>query len=470
MKKLKKILICLLLAVAMIPSAGIVSLKASASESAQVLFNKTTFSAEVDAILDEYVEYDYRMPGTEDERQAAAYIKDYLDKLCNENSNFIPKNDNHVKNGVQTFTFDSVFDLRYQTSQNIVYTTNFDGLDKKVILGCHYDAFALKVDQETNEVKYIETEGINGSAASVATLLAFAKNLKFMTLNYNVEIVFFGAGESNNAGSKVYSQGISKDEAKDILCMINFDEIAYGKELYFYSNEISTKAEEFVVEIIKNKGSKINKVDVVNLNKTIIYENDVLGFGYTHMGIQSDNVNFMKLGITTFNFFAGDYSDGLIAGKCEYLNDDNITFTENDNRTYIAATQTADYVFNNAYEVFKTVGHILTDFDFMNVMKAAAGDANWVYTIFANQNLVTYMTVFAFIALLVVAMYIYYKLSVRAYHSNVEVEFLSSVVKICEQIDETGQDPNVAKAVSQVIARDIKKDKTLKSKKKKKDS
>ena len=106
----------------------------------------------------------------------------------------------------------------------------------------------------------------------------------------------------------------------------------------------------------------------------------------------------------------------------------------------------------------------------MTVMKASSGDANWVYTIFANKTLATYMTVFAFITLLVVAMYIYYKLSIKAYHANVEVEFLSSVVKICEQIDETGQDPNVAKAVSQVIARDIKKDKTLKSKKNKKDS
>lgn len=467
MKKLKKILVCLLLAVLVIPSAGIVRAKASASEPAQNLFTKSTFSAEVNAILADYVQYDYRMPGTEDEKQASVYIQNYLNLI----PNLIPKNDNHVKNGVQEFYFDSLFDLRYKKSQNIVYTTNIDGLDKKVILGCHYDAFALKTNEESGEVEFVESEAVNGSAASVATLLAFAKNLQYMTLNYNVEIVFFGAGESKNAGSKVYSQGISSDEAKDILCMINLDEIAYGNELYFYSNEISTDAEKFVVDVIKEKNTKIKKVDVVNLNKTLIYdEDDVLGLGYTHMGLASDNVNFMKLGITTFNFFAGDYGKGLVAGKCEYLDDDNITFTPNDNLAYIADTHTADYLASNMYEVFKTIGYVLTDFDFMTIMKGAQGDANWLYTIFANQNLATYMTVFAFMALVVVAMFIYYKLSVRAYHADVEVEFLSSVVKICEQIDETGQDPNVAKAVSQVIARDIKKDKTLKSKKNKKDS
>ena len=466
MKKLKKILACLMLVALIVPSAGIVKAKASASEPTQTIFTKSTFAAEVNAILADYVSYDYRMPGTDDEKQASVYIQNYLNLI----PNLIPKNDKHVKNGVQTFKFDSKFDLRYQTSQNIVYTTNMDGLDKKVILGCHYDAFAVKTNQETGETDFIETEAVNGSAASVATLLAFAKNLQYMTLNYNVEIVFFGAGESDNAGSKIYSQGISKDEAKDILCMINLDEIAYGNELYFYSNEISTRADKFVVDVIAEKNTKVKQVDVVNLNKVVLDTDNVLGLGYTHLGLASDNVNFMKLGITTFNFFAGDYSQGLVAGKCEYLDFDNITFTENDNLSYIAETQNSDYLVSNMYEVFKTIGYVLTDFDFMRTMKLAEGEADWVYTIFANQNLAIYMTVFAFLALVVVAMYIYYKLSVKAYHANVEVEFLSSVVKICEQIDETGQDPNVAKAVSQVIARDIKKDKTLKSKKNKKDS
>ena len=462
MKNLKKIFICLLLAIAIVPSFMVACIKASATNAPVSIFTKPTFTAEINAILADYVQFDERTPGSSDEKQAAAYIQNYLDSL----TYLKAKNDSHTKDGVQTFQFESKFDGRYKTSQNIVYTTDTLGYEKKVVLGCHYDAVAFKTNQETGVMEFVASESVNGSAASVALLLAFAKNLEQFSLNYNVEIVFFGAGESNNAGSKVYSQGISKNEAQNILCMINFDELAYGSHLYFYSDEVNTSAQDFVTDIVDRKGIQIDEIDVTNLNK-VTYVNDELGLGYTHFALQSDNVNFMKLGITTFSFFAGDYNQGLVAGKCEYLNADNITWTDSDNRNFIASAQTADYMSTNLYEVFKAVGYILTDFDFMNVMKTSAGEASWVYTLFANTTLVTYLTLFAFIALLIVAMYVYYKLSIKAYHANVEVEFLSSVVKICEQIDETGQDPNVAKAVSQVIARDIKKDKTLKSKKKK---
>ena len=72
-----------------------------------------------------------------------------------------------------------------------------------------------------------------------------------------------------------------------------------------------------------------------------------------------------------------------------------------------------------------------------------------------------------FIVFVIIAMYIYYKLSIKAYNANVEVEFLSSVVKISEQIDQNGLDANVPKVVSQVLANDIKKDKIIKRRRKK---
>ena len=80
---------------------------------------------------------------------------------------------------------------------------------------------------------------------------------------------------------------------------------------------------------------------------------------------------------------------------------------------------------------------------------------------------VAYLTLCALIVFIVVAMFVHYKLSIKAYHANVEVEFLSSVVKISEQIDQTGIDPSVPKVVSQVVAHDIKKDKIIKRRRKK---
>ena len=49
------------------------------------------------------------------------------------------------------------------------------------------------------------------------------------------------------------------------------------------------------------------------------------------------------------------------------------------------------------------------------------------------------------------------------------MEFLSSVMKISDQIDKNGKDDTVAKVVSQVIANDIKKEKVIKVKRQKKD-
>ena len=75
----------------------------------------------------------------------------------------------------------------------------------------------------------------------------------------------------------------------------------------------------------------------------------------------------------------------------------------------------------------------------------------------------------AFVVFVAVAMYIYHRLNIKSYYARIEPEFLTSVVKITESIDENGLDVNVAKVVSRVIAKDIKKDKIIKVKRKKKE-
>ena len=86
---------------------------------------------------------------------------------------------------------------------------------------------------------------------------------------------------------------------------------------------------------------------------------------------------------------------------------------------------------------------------------------SWFYSIFGNQKLIIMLTAIVFFVILAIAIYIHYKLTVKSYYANVEMEFLSSVVKITEHIDGEGKDKNVPKVVSQVIANDIKKNKTL---------
>ena len=58
------------------------------------------------------------------------------------------------------------------------------------------------------------------------------------------------------------------------------------------------------------------------------------------------------------------------------------------------------------------------------------------------------------------------RFSIKSYDARIEPEFLSTIVSISQNIDESCKDENVPKAVSQVVAYDIKKDKTIIDKKK----
>ena len=249
--------------------------------------------------------------------------------------------------------------------------------------------------------------------------------------------------------------------------MININQVALGTNLYFYMNEISTKTSDYIETVVYDNRIDIQKVNTAHLNKVVAGANSELGLDYTHIALDSDNANFMKAGIETINIFAGDYSEGVVIGRSEFAGSDLLTYTANDNIDYIYNTYRDYSIEANLFEVYKGIVYTLTDFDFVSVFESAKGSTTWFYNIFANQNLVLYLTVVVFLVFVIIALFIYYKLSIKAYHANIEVEFLSSVVKISDQIDRTGADQNVAKVVSQVIANDIKKDKVIKVKPKK---
>lgn len=468
MKKIFKFFVFVLALMISIPAAFATSIKASAATT-NVVTSYSNFASTVNSIIAEYAIFSERFAGSENEKVASEYIKAYLDN----NTSLVARNDAYVKDGVQTFEFESIFSGEFETSQNIIYTLKANKVtDKKIIIGCHYDAVAydLNVNSQTYG-KVIASESINGSAASVATMLAIATYLSAENLDFNVEFVFFGAGESDKAGSNYYATGITEENKQNIICMINLSQIAYGENLYFYMNEISTKAESFVEQVNYDNRVGIEKVNTAHLGKILLQEefSDYLGLGYNHVAIDSDNVNFMKEGIETINIFAGDYSNGVILGRQEFSGDNLITYTANDNITYILENK-KDYVISEKlYEVYKSIFVLINADGFVSTFEESAGSTDLFYKIFANSNLVLYLTAVVFIILVVVAMYVYYKLSIKAYHANIEMEFLSSVMKISDQLDQNGKDDNVAKVVSQVIANDIKKDKVIKVKQKKKD-
>lgn len=469
MKKILKTLLVVLVVVIAMPAvlASGINAKTSASTT-QAVISYSTFESEINSILGEYIRFDERLAGSADEKDASEFIASYLENT----HKLVARNDTYVKNGVQTFEFESSFSGKFETSQNLIYTLkSTKATDKKIIIGCHYDALAY--DYNLNSETYgqrVATEGVNGSAGSVAMVLALANYISAENLEYNIEFVFFGAGESNRAGSKFYTNGISEKDKENIICMINISQIAYGKNMYFYMNEISTKTSKFVENVTYENRVDISKINVARLNKVLVdTEDSELGLNYTHVALDSDNVNFMKAGIETISIFSGEYEDGIVIGRQEFSGNNLITYTSNDNLSYIAENRQGYSVAENLFKAYSAICTTILDSEFVSTFEAGKGSTNWFYKIFANENLVLCLTAVVFIVLIIVAMFVYYKLSVKAYYANVEMEFLSSVMKISDQIDKDGTDDKVAKTISQVIANDIKKDKSIKTKHKKDD-
>ena len=460
MRKIKSLLFSLVLAVVMIFGGFAVKMPVADASNFQLNYNE--YSEKVQTILGEFCVFRERTAGSKVEKDAGTYIRDYL--LTNA-TKVIAKNDASTEQGIQEFKFVSDYTGLYETSQNIIFEYKSSvKTNKKVILACNYDA-PFKYDEETGEYVTYNNDALNVSAGGVAALMILAETLPNYNLGFNLEFVFFGAGESSFAGSDFYLNGLSSEDEKDVLCVINIDKVALGTNLYFYMDEVKTSFSKYVSSVVS---SFTKEIDLSHLNKTEFVYND-LGLGYSHIALESDNVNFMKRGIATINLFAGDYETGIVLGRNEYNGKELISYTDNDTLEYINKNLGSEEIADNLYMVNSAIETLLNDANFERNAAKSYGKTNWFYKIFANEELVLWLTIVAFVVVLIVSMYIYNKLTFKSYYANVEVEFLSSVVKISDHVEKGPESKEVAKVIGQVLANDIKKNKTLKPEKKKKE-
>ena len=430
--------------------------KANASFSGQ-------FSSEIDMILKDYVVYTNRVAGSDNEKEASNYIINYL----NNNTDCVPCNTVGVDNGIQTFYFTSAFDGEYYSSRNIIYNYNTTAkTDKKVIICCSYDSVAFKVSSFGTITELVETEGVNGSAGSVALLLAFAKYLPQYDFDFNIQFIFFGAGESNNAGSEFFVQGISEDDAKDILLTINLDNVAVGKNLYFYVDEIENDFSKYAASFSDENNYRVQKVSSANIGKMTLYQSSDLGLKYTHISLLSNNYNFMKSGVLTMNIFAGDYSTGITYGRCEYNGEEIVTYTSNDNLANITAKYGENSISDNLISIYEMVYGLLSDEQFETVCTYSYGQTKVFYSIFMNEKYIAILTLISIFVLLCIIWIIQFKLTKRAYYANVESGFVKTVFRITDNIGDKLGDEDITKYVSEILVDDIKKDKRIRGKKK----
>ena len=338
-----------------------------------------------------------RIPGSKAEYNAALYLQNELSSL----TNFKSVNNASTINGVETFEFECIYDGKMYKSQNVIFKReSLVNTNRKVVLAAHYDqAYILQEDGEYGDGGIV-SEGVNDSAASVATLLALVKKLDKMPFDYgyDIEVVFFGAGTNDYAGSRYYMRGHTDEMANDILLMINLDKIAVGEHNYIYVNEFKTKQEDYIFKLAKNfkKLKNENTVDY-----SIESPN---GLNYTHIGLESDHAIFMKRNINVASFFSGNYESALTYGYKEFNNKENITFTENDSYLYIKAYYSNFYT--NMINVYKAVDLLLSDNEFITYMEQN-NMLKVKYGFWNNQNLAACICAIIFVVFVLIYFMIY---------------------------------------------------------------
>lgn len=342
-----------------------------------------------------------RIPGSEQEYNSAVYIKNELDQL----TNYKPVNNQSTTDGVESFEFQCVYDGKMYISQNIIYKReSLIETNRKVVLGAHYDS-TFVFNKELKEFEYksensLVAEGVNDNGASVATLLALVKSLDKETLDYgfDIEVVFFGASSNAYDGSEFYSRGQSQQDAEDTLLMINIDKIAFGDYNYVYMDEFKTSQEEYVLNRLYGfkELKQFNSIDF-----TISGPN---GLDYTHIGLESDSVNFVNRNINTINFFSGNYEEPLTYGFKEYAGQESVTFTSDDNYTF-AETKCENYIVNLS-NVYKAIYSLVSHDGFISVMEKN-NNLNEKYEFWTNDKLAIFITAISFVILMFVYLAIF---------------------------------------------------------------
>ena len=169
-----------------------------------------------------------RTAGGSGERNFAIWLEERMASL-----GYLPNGTDLEHASFEYFDFESSIDGLTHRSQNVKFVKKGKNSDKKIVVGTCYDNAYGFASTAENALDII---GADASLNNVLVVLSVANQLADVELDFDVEIVFFGAGYHNTAGSKFYTLGIDKKENESILLALNIDDLSDDK-LYFYDAE-----------------------------------------------------------------------------------------------------------------------------------------------------------------------------------------------------------------------------------------
>jgi alkaline phosphatase isozyme conversion protein len=191
-------------------------------------------------------DYPRRIPGSDQEAEAAQYIFDQLTLL-----GYSPE--------IQTFTFFK--GSRSQKSQNVIARVSGSGFsyspqfeqdrseeapdkvdDRVLIIGAHYDTpdFTLEADED-GKIPRNTADGIHNNASGVAAVMTAAKQMLQEKPGYNIQFVFFGAGSNQQEGAQAFLDSLSDNELERIDAMVNIGPIYAGDKIYAHAGQNSVR-------------------------------------------------------------------------------------------------------------------------------------------------------------------------------------------------------------------------------------
>lgn len=294
-------------------------------------------------VLESFVQaYPVRLAGTSDEVNAAAYLGSTLGSIGYTVSS-------------QSFTFVNFQGLT-ATSQNVVAVKRSTSLSgKQVILGAHYDNVGLG-------------EGAFDNGSGIAILLDLAQKIAEVNLPFDIVLVAFGAEEEGLCGSDYYVSRMSQPDKNSTLCMINFDSVAAGDNLYVYCEDVKTNYQSFFIEMSQ---TVLNGVEVKTKApaKDVFLLNAFEGYSYYQTAQSSDHTSFRLEGIPTVFFYSGNYVLSNIS-YIESADNDDIMHTMQDSLSVLKEKYGISFV-KKMETVSDTVFKTLTNENFSDIISSA---------------------------------------------------------------------------------------------------
>ena len=161
----------------------------------------------------------------------------------------------------------------------------------------------------------------------------------------------------------------------------------------------------------------------------------------------------MERGINVLNFLSGDYEKPLTLGYNEYGASENITYTENDNYSYVLTNHPE--TFEKLANIYKGVNELLWNNNFVAEMEKV-NSANKALAFWTDDKLAVFITAVLLIVFIAIYYLIYHNLLKKSKKRMAEGEIDKIVIKITSNLGESDQAIN--NIIDDKISDDVNKD------------